>query len=312
MNRIAPVVIPTLNRYQHFRRCIESLAKCSLADQTELYIFLDFPLKESHVEGWKKIKEFLPHIKGFKDVIVIERNSNFGAIKNFFSSLDYVFERHDKLIFTEDDNVFSNDFLYFVNSGLNTYENRNDVFSVSGYHYPVFIPKKYTENVYLWKGFSAWGVGLWKEKWYKINFEQESVMTTIRSFFKQYYNMYRFNRVANHYLGALLNILTTNRITADGFVSLSLFLNNNFSVFPTISRVRNYGHDGSGENGGVLLSNIYRDQPLYEGTSDYLLNLGLRENRLINQSLSHHFRRPLVSKVRTLKNIISMNFFVPK
>ena len=34
----APVVIPTLNRFEHLRNCIESLKRCSGADQTEVII----------------------------------------------------------------------------------------------------------------------------------------------------------------------------------------------------------------------------------------------------------------------------------
>lgn len=37
-----PVLIPTLNRFQHFKECVESLAVCTHADKTELLIGLDY------------------------------------------------------------------------------------------------------------------------------------------------------------------------------------------------------------------------------------------------------------------------------
>ena len=52
----APVVIPTLCRYEHLKRCIDSLSNCTGADRTELYIGLDFPAEESH---WEDIERFV-------------------------------------------------------------------------------------------------------------------------------------------------------------------------------------------------------------------------------------------------------------
>ena len=33
----APILIPTLNRYEHLRKCLESLSLCTLADLTEVF-----------------------------------------------------------------------------------------------------------------------------------------------------------------------------------------------------------------------------------------------------------------------------------
>ena len=49
-----PILIPTLNRYNHLKRCVESLAKCTHADKTDLYIALDYPLKEENCNyNWR-------------------------------------------------------------------------------------------------------------------------------------------------------------------------------------------------------------------------------------------------------------------
>ena len=43
VNNLAPVIIPTLCRYDHFKRLMESLNKCTWADKTDVYIGLDYP-----------------------------------------------------------------------------------------------------------------------------------------------------------------------------------------------------------------------------------------------------------------------------
>ena len=60
-----PVIIPTLNRYEHFKNCVESLSNNLYANETELVVGLDYPPSEKYIDGWKKIKDYIPSIKGF-------------------------------------------------------------------------------------------------------------------------------------------------------------------------------------------------------------------------------------------------------
>ena len=80
--RYAPIVIPTLCRNEHFMRCVESLSRCSLADQTELFIGLDYPPSDKYRPGYEAICEFIPTITGFGKVTIIKRDKNYGAVEN--------------------------------------------------------------------------------------------------------------------------------------------------------------------------------------------------------------------------------------
>ena len=77
----APVLIPTLNRYEHLKKCLESLSRCTWAEETEVYVALDYPPSEKYMEGWKKNKEFLENCgdMGFKKLHLIERKENYGT-----------------------------------------------------------------------------------------------------------------------------------------------------------------------------------------------------------------------------------------
>ena len=123
MNNLAPVYITTLNRYMHFKKCIESLSECIHADKTDLFIALDYPLNESHWEGYELIKAFLPTIKGFRTVTIIEREINYGPRKNSMEAKKFIFEKYDRLILSEDDNVsdkpFAPQFLHDKRFGMN-------------------------------------------------------------------------------------------------------------------------------------------------------------------------------------------------
>ena len=114
----APVVIPTLCRYKHLKNCITSLASCEHAAETILFVALDYPAFDKHRDGYERIREYLPTVSGFKDVVIIEREHNLGAVENMRNLIDVVFSKYDKLIFSEDDNVFAPGFLDFVNKAL--------------------------------------------------------------------------------------------------------------------------------------------------------------------------------------------------
>ena len=47
----APVLITTCNRYEHLKRCVESLSKCTLASETDLIISVDYPPSDKYVDG---------------------------------------------------------------------------------------------------------------------------------------------------------------------------------------------------------------------------------------------------------------------
>ena len=55
----APIYIPTLCRDKHFILGVESLKKNSWAKYTDVYIGLDYPSKESHWPGYRKICDYL-------------------------------------------------------------------------------------------------------------------------------------------------------------------------------------------------------------------------------------------------------------
>lgn len=258
MNTFAPVLIPTLNRYEHFKRCVESLSACTHAEKTDFFIFLDYPLKDAHWEGYELIKAYLPNIKGFKTVNVIEREKNYGAVENIFKSMEYVFDKYDRLIFSEDDNEFSPNFLDYINKGLEKFENDPNIVAICGYNYPIVMPKNYIHNYYYYEAFSAWGFGAWKNKPIKEFYNPDEIigLLTNKKFIKksiQYYG-----------LAQLFSLLiAVNRKVVkygDGAITINLLKENRFCVFPTVTKLRNHGHDGSGVNCGIVKDNTFIKQ----------------------------------------------------
>lgn len=236
-----PVIIPTLNRYDHFRNCVESLSHCKYADQTELIIGLDYPSKETHFDGYKRIKDYIPKITGFKKVTVLERCVNFGAVKNLEELEKYAFNHFDGLILTEDDNVFASTFLEYINSALETYKDCDNIGSVCGY----ILPNQYNResDVLLSYDASAWGAGYWKNKnTGKFSVSKKVADNIIHSFRKSL----KLGITYPACLSMLLDMTKKNKYYADVVRTSSNIVSMTYQLKPSISLVRNMGHDGSG------------------------------------------------------------------
>lgn len=256
-----PVIIPTLNRYEHFKNCVESLSKNLLANETELIIGLDYPPSEKYEKGWKKIKEYIPTITGFKKVTCIERTENFGAEKNSNDLVQLVFSSYDAYIYSEDDNIFSPYFLDFINSGLEKYKDDKSIFAICGYSYPIDW-KTEADCVLEKQFFSAWGYGIWKDREVLLRKDLDN------AFFEKFYtskeSIKEIRKSPANFINFMSIAFAEHIHTNDIVRSFYMYLNNKFVLMPKKTLVTNNGWDGSGlhckESTKIDLRNIDRNE----------------------------------------------------
>ena len=241
-----PVFIPTLNRYTHLRRCIESLSRCTYAEETELIIGLDYPPSEKYRHGYNQIKLYLPNIIGFKKVTVIEHNTNLGPGKNWKFLMDYCFEKYDACIGSEDDNEFSPCFLDYMAKTLDRYYKDSDIVSVCGYNFEAFYDQK-GKSVYKSVNSSAWGIGFWKHKELLL----EEKLKGISYFEKILYSPSKSKKIIKNYpwmYWMLDTMVAWGAGWGDVKRSVLNILEHTYQIKPAISLVKNWGFDGSGEH----------------------------------------------------------------
>lgn len=304
INNFAPVLIPTLNRFEHLKRCVDSLSRCTYADKTDLYIALDYPLKENHWEGYNQIKEYVENLNGFNNVFIIKREKNYGAADNLFDVQKTIFEKYDRMILSEDDNEFSPNFLAFVNWGLEKYKDDERIFAVCGYNYPIDM-SGYDKDYYFANEYSAWGCGIWKDKFQYVQnnfFTNEYLQSIFNSFSKLRILLYKRIEIV---LG-LKKCKDDNIILGDTIITSYLYLQNKYSVFPRISKVRNWGHDGSGINcGHTKCDDIFIAQEIdNENDFEENENIDISSEKYTHKKLKNYFSIPLKSKVKIIIKLI--------
>ena len=251
INKYAPVIIPTLNRYEHFKRCLESLERCSGADKTEVYVGLDYPPSEKYVKGWGMIGAYLAEKEknnGFNKLIVRRREHNCGVgtpTSNSAILLQEVRESYDCYIFTEDDNEFAPNFLEYVNWGLETYKNDQSILAICSCK--DIDTSDIKNSVYkLNTIYCAWGSGSWFDRYDKRlllrNHDKFSEILKSSSLLDAF-----TPEVMR--LSSLSYQVAAKTFHGDMIVSL-LPENEKWCIFPKENKVRNWGWDGTGTHGG--------------------------------------------------------------
>lgn len=242
--RYYPVCIPTLNRFNHFKNCVESLSKCIYADKTELVIGLDYPPSEKYIEGYRQIKDYIPNITGFAKVTLIEHKYNLGSSGNWASLVEYCKSHYTAYIGSEDDNIFAPAFLDYMNKMLELYYNDDRILTVSGYNFvEAYNQGEYT--YYLSKDNCAWGTGFWVHK--EINIRKQ--LNSFLFFRKALYCKKKAEIIIKTYpaLYAMLHsMIISNSSWGDVKRTVYNILCDKYQVKPAMSLVRNCGYDGSG------------------------------------------------------------------
>lgn len=271
VKKYAPVIIPTLNRYEHFKRCLESLEKCTGSQYTEVYVGIDYPPSEKYKEGWEKICEYLASKEKehcFKKLHVIKRAKNCGvghprSNGNLLVSL--IKENYESYIFTEDDNEFSPNYLEYINKCLQRFKDDNRILKVCGYNFVMDFPSSYKNNFYFSKSGCAWGTGSWTEKQNKLA-EYES--------FEKLTNIIRdetlYNLLLDRYprgITLIHSMLKLKKLHGDAIWEIYCALEDKYFILPIVSKVRNFGNDGTGVHSlkeDVSQNKFYSEQTIDE------------------------------------------------
>lgn len=242
MDKIAPLVLFVYNRPEHTRRTVESLLKNTLAGNSELIIFSDGAKNDKDLQKVKTVRDYIKTIKGFDRIEIVLRERNFGLANSVISGVNEIFKQNDQVIVMEDDIVTLPSFLTFMNKALMFYQDDKSIYSISGYPYPIKIPRTYNEDVFISYRASSWGWGTWKERWEKVDWEVKDFSAFISD--KKVQNL--FDRGGQD-LTPMLKAQMKGKIDSWAIRwSYAHFKNNAFCLYPIVPLCKNIGTDKSG------------------------------------------------------------------
>lgn len=165
----------TYHRSYHTGQVISALKRSTVQPQ-KLFVFQD-GLKQGDDGGqWREVNNLINSIDWCdKEVITAEYNK--GLANSIVAGINYAFREYDAVIVLEDDCVPTVNFIDFMQQCFEKYKDKKDVYSVSGYSWPITLEKR-EYDVYGCGRISSWGWGTWKDRWsiYEKDYELVSKM----------------------------------------------------------------------------------------------------------------------------------------
>lgn len=266
MMQYAPVVVFVYNRCEHAKDLLDSLAKCTLADKTDVYVFADGPKNEAAKDKVNKVREMINSYENssvFASYTVRESDINKGLAKSIISGVSEIIEKYGKVIVLEDDLVVATQYLTYMNDALSAFENDKSKFAIAGWSYPIKGLKSYDKDAWLFYRACSWGWGTWSDRWNKVVWDPDEA-----KFAKKLNNpkwCENFCRGGNDLPGMLKMQLEGKRDSwAIRWNAWAAELDM-MTVYPKDSLIVNNGRDGSGVHA-------------HEGQQDYSANLRNEEN----------------------------------
>ena len=300
-----PIIIPTLNRYEHLRDCIESLKANTYADKTEIIIGLDYPPAEKYQDGWNKIKNYLSDLTGFGKITIIEHDHNLGAAANSAYIRSYALSKYDAYIYSEDDNVFSPCFLDYMDKCLEKYKDRQGILAVTGYMNPIDWKTKSDSNVVYVQDYMAWGIGCWKRTWEELNSNMpEHYMSYVCNHRSQIIKLRKNLRELSQLVFWTKSNPSLDR-KCDFTINCYCLINDKYIIAPKLSLVRNMGYDGSGLNCSRIDNNKMNIQIISNEKKIEIFDLSTKEELKLYLKEWNKFKRQDFS----LKKNILIHFY---
>lgn len=242
--QLAPIILFVYNRPIHTKKTVESLKLNKLAKDSLLYIFSDGNKDEKDIDAVNKVREYVSGVTGFNEIKIMKRNKNYGLANSIISGVTEIINQYGKIIVLEDDIITSPYFLKFMNEALNFYQNDENIFSISGYNFPVTAPKFYKHDIYISPRPSSWGWATWKDRWVKIEWELKE-----NQILKNKKELHAQLDKAGKDLAPMLLKSVAGKISSWAVkLSFAQIQKNKYCIFPVKSLVKNIGADATGTN----------------------------------------------------------------
>lgn len=162
-----PLALFVYNRPDHLRRTLEALTRCARLEECDVYVFCDAPKYDDQRANVKSARLVVREYEKILRATLIERETNVGLARSIAGETTNLCERYGRTIILEDDLIVSPNFINFMLSALDRYENDERVYQIAGYLFPISYQLK--QDAFFMPLTTSWGWATWQRAW--RNFE---------------------------------------------------------------------------------------------------------------------------------------------
>ncbi len=193
------VLVLNFNRPHLTRNVIKVLSE--IQPLTILFT-VDGPRNEDDIRYVEECKNAIELIDWECNVFTKFTEKNWGAGEWPRISIDWAFEKVDKIMILEDDVVIHKDFYFLANKIISEFDRYPDIFAVSAFNLKSNTNPKNTDKLFKTKYFSGWGWATTRDKWQQYDHERYKTSTFTKLLKINNYNLlttfyYHFNNLKN-------------------------------------------------------------------------------------------------------------------
>jgi hypothetical protein len=240
--KLAPILLFVYNRVDTLKLTCDSLQNNIWSNHSSLYIFSDCYKSKKDKGQVEEVRAYIKQIRGFKYIEIIEARENKGLALSIITGVSTLIEKFGKVIVLEDDLISSNNFLIYMNEALNHFQEKKEIFTISGFTPP--LNNVCNEEIYFTKRASSWGWATWKDRWEGIDWEVKDYIYFLSSYKQQK----EFNRMGSDMTKMLKNQM---KGIIDSWAirwTYWQFKNDVYTVYPTVSKIQNIGTSNTATN----------------------------------------------------------------
>ena len=280
----APVAILACKRPEHLARLLTSLSANPEALETTLTIFIGGPMRDEDWELVRNTVSVAQEATGFRHVNVetcFELTASNELIEHGISS---ILTSNSRVIVLEDDLVVRRDFLLYMNTSLERYQDDKRVVQISGWNFGIMKPKSPQQTHFL-SNTTSWGWATWKRAWKFFERDSSKLYLKIKSDSKltkefNYGNSYNFLKMLDNQSKGRINSWAIRWYA-------SAFLNNLYTLYPKKSYVNNLGFD----NNSTHSNNFFFYNSKLKFTKQKLNRVEIKDNSFFRNELENFFKK---------------------
>lgn len=263
--KYAPIVVFAYNRADKLADLFASLEKNADIDKMDLYIFVDVPDKKNkkdiryNAEVQEYVNKYSAISGAFRNISVEIAVDHKGLADSIISGVTKVINKYGKVIVLEDDLIVSNDFLDYMQRGLEYYKNDKRIWSIGAHCPSLNSLNTYKADVFMIPRAESLGWGTWLNRWNHMDWEVKSY----DKFQNDFVGQMIFNLGGNDLSNALKKQMTDE--TYDSWAirwSYQQFRERKYTILPKESRVVHCGNDNRSTHGVYYstqsLRNVYK------------------------------------------------------
>jgi len=156
-----PIILFAYNRPGTLIRTLECLKENTVP---LIYAFSDGPRTPDKLQAVEAVRKILRDID-WCDVVLCERENNFGLGRSILTGVTEVLKIHDAAIIFEDDFICVPGAYEYLCTAIKYYSNDFRVMSIGGWSHPLITPKDVNDQPYFDGRAECWVWGTWARAW---------------------------------------------------------------------------------------------------------------------------------------------------